>query len=261
MNDTDYRRLADRLLAATERDDRVVALLVYGSHAAGRADEYSDVDFGVVTTDAGHDSLVAGADALVRALGVPLLLTHFGNPAHLHIILAEGAEVELIIDRESELRLEGPHICLFDRSDSVARAHSRGEPPAHVPDASEIQLRVQWFWHDVGHLIHALGRRNTWWAYGQLDELRRMCINLARLEAGLPADNEAYWKLEGAIPAERLDQLAATVAVPEFGAMKDAALAVLDLYRDLALGLAAAHGVAYPAELDQVLSAQLRRLT
>jgi hypothetical protein len=87
-----------------------------------------------------------------------------------------------------------------------------------------------------------------------------MCINLARLEAGLPAENEAYWKLEGAIPAERLDQLAATVAAPEFGPMKDAALAVLDLYRDLASGLATAHGVAYPAELDGMLSAQLRDL-
>ena len=87
-----------------------------------------------------------------------------------------------------------------------------------------------------------------------------MCLNLARIEAGLPPNAEAYWKLEGDLPRERLDQLAATVAVPEFGPMKDAALAVLDLYRDLATGLATTHGLTYPAELDEVLSTRLRGL-
>ncbi|MGZ8512928.1 MAG: aminoglycoside 6-adenylyltransferase [Candidatus Limnocylindria bacterium] len=260
MKETEYRRLADRMLAATEGDERIAALLVYGSHAAGRADAFSDVDFGVVATDAGYDAVVAGADAMVRALGVPLFVEHFGNPARLHVILADGIELELIIDRESELRLEGPHVSLFDRSGVIERARGRGEPPTDPPDASDVRRRITWFWHDIGHLITALGRRNTWWAYGQLDELRRACLNLARLEAGLPAEDEAYWKLDEAIPEKRLAALAATTAAPEFAPMKDAALAVVDLYRDLATGLATAHGVAYPTELDRLLTARLRGL-
>jgi hypothetical protein len=36
------------------------------------------------------------------------------------------------------------------------------------------------------------------------------------------------------------------------------ALALVDLYRQIAQGIAADHGVPYPAELDRLISARLR---
>lgn len=255
MNGADHERITERFREIASADARIVAALVYGSHADGRADAYSDLDLGIVTTDDGYDDLMATTDALIAALGDPVFVTDFGNPGRLHIILADGADLELIIDRASDLRLEGPYRVLFDRASVVE--HAAAEVRAAPTSADDVARRITWFWHDVGHLVTALGRGNTWWAYGQLDELRRMCLNLARIEAGVPTEDEAYWKLDEALPRERLAALHATVTPPALAAMRGAAEAILALYRDLARPLAAAHGVAYPAELDALLSRRL----
>ena len=47
----DYRPLLDRLVAVAAADDRILAVLLYGSHARGEADAYSDIDVGLVATD------------------------------------------------------------------------------------------------------------------------------------------------------------------------------------------------------------------
>ena len=43
--------------------------------------------------------------------------------------------------------------------------------------------------------------------------------------------------------------------------MRDAALALIDLYRELAPAVAATHGIEYPTELDRILSDRLRMVT
>jgi predicted nucleotidyltransferase len=262
MKQTQYAALVDRLVAVGRADDRIRALLVYGSHARDEADAFSDLDIGIVVADAAYDDFLADREDFVRALGEPLLVEDFGNPTNLHVILADGVDLELIVGRESGLRLDEPFRVLFDRADVVERALRRRVAARPVtPGACEIRRRIEGFWHDVGHLVTALGRGNTWWAYGQLDELRRMCLNLARLEAGAPPEDEAYWKVDEALPPERLASLQGTVAPPEIGPMLTAASAVLDLYRELATALASAHGVPYPADLDRLISDRLRALT
>lgn len=186
------------MLALAEADDRIRAAFVYGSHATGSADRFSDLDIGLVTTDDDFDDVVADGDALVRKLGEPVFLDHFGNPAQLHVIFADGTALELIIDRESELTFEGPHRVLVDKAGVSERAAGR---PGRTPESSDVpaqvRQRIQGFWHDVDHLVTALGRGNTWWAFGQLDELRRMVLNLARLEIGLEPDDEASGRSTG----------------------------------------------------------------
>ena len=39
--------------------------------------------------------------------------------------------------------------------------------------------------------------------------------------------------------------------------MRDAAIALVDLYRELATAVAAEHGIAYPTDLDRLMSARL----
>lgn len=46
----------------------------------------------------------------------------------------------------------------------------------------------------------------------RLDELRHGCLNLARLQAGSVAEDEAYWKVEEAVSGERLGELRATLS-------------------------------------------------
>jgi hypothetical protein len=196
----------------------------------------------------------------VRAIGEPLLTEDFGNPANLHVILTDGVDLELIMTRESELTLELPYRVLLDKDGVEARARTHLPAPPADPDTDQVRQLIVGFWHDVGHLITALGRGNAWWAYGQLDELRRMCLNLCRMEAGGAPEDEAYWKVDETLPADRLASLRATVAPPEIGPMVVAASAVLDLYRELAVPLADKHGVPYPSELDRLVSGRLGAL-
>jgi hypothetical protein len=257
----DYKRLVESLLQVTEGDPRIVALLVYGSHAGGIADRFSDLDVGLVADDRAYDDVLADASGLIASLGTPLFLSDFGRRGRLHAILANGGDIELIIDRDSELELEEPYRVLFDRGGVVERALRRPAAPASSIDRDDLRRRIDGFWHDVGHLVTALGRGQTWWAYGQLDELRRMCLDLARLEAGVSPEDEAYWKVDEALPPERLDALRATVAEPQIGAMLTATSAVLERYRELARSLGMRHGVPYPTELDRLLSDRLRTVT
>ena len=258
MDHSEYRRVTERIVAVARADDRIRAALVYGSHAKGMADAFSDLDIGLVAADAAYDDVLATSEALVRAIGDPLLLEDFGDPANLYVILPDGADLELILSRESELTLELPYRVLLDKDGIEARALDRR--PEASPDAGTDRVRqlVQSFWHDVGHVTTALGRGNLLWAHGQLEELRGVCLALARLEAGIQADDEPYWKVDGALPEERLAAVRATVVAPEIGPMRDAALALVDLYRDIARAVAADHGIDYPADLDRLVSGRLQ---
>jgi predicted nucleotidyltransferase len=259
----DIQPLIGRLVAACLADQRVIALLLYGSHAAGEADAFSDLDIGLVTTDAAHDDVVAHLEELVRAVGEPLFCEHFGEPANLHVIYADGAALELIVTAEAELSIDGPHRVLFDRTGVVPRSRRRRRRQEDLDAAREVVRRlVVWFWHDVEHFVAAFGRGQAWWAYGQLDVLRGVCLDLARLASGVEVEpGEAYWKVDEALSAECLEALEDTVVPLEPGPMLDAARALVRSYRELAPGLAAAHGIVYPLELDRLVSGRLARLT
>ena len=261
MKEPRFRELAERATAIGTRDDRVAAVLVYGSHAAGTADEHSDIDLGIVATDDGFESLVADAPSFVEALGRPLFLDHFGNPARLHAIFDDGVGLELIIDRARHLALEGPHRVLVDKDGLV---ETRATPPARPEDdvPEDVRRLVTWFWHDVDHVVTALARGRAWWAYGQLEELRGVVIGMARLQSGAAdEDGEPYWKVDDVLPSELLATLRATVSPPELRPMRDAALAIIALYRTLAGPIAKAHGIVYPAELDRLLTRRLEELS
>ena len=258
MNEAEYRRLVDRLVAVGTADDRIQAVLVYGSQADGTADEFSDLDVGLITTDDAFDSITAGRDELARSLGEPLFVEDFGDPGEVFVILADGTTIELIINRASDVAFEGPYRVLLDKAGVVDRAAQRRSARPELDAAEQAGSLIRGFWHDVDHLTTALGRGTTWWAYGQQDELRRMVINLARLEAGAQPDDEAYWKVDETVPAHRLAALAATVAPPEIAPMRAAAIALVDLYREIATVVAARHGIGYPEALDRLLTDRLR---
>jgi hypothetical protein len=82
--------------------------------------------------------------------------------------------------------------------------------PAQAEQIETLRRLVYWFWHDLSHFLAAIGRGQLWWAYGQLEELRRYCVNLVRLRHDFSAAANGYEKVEQAIPGEHLSSLQAT---------------------------------------------------
>lgn len=259
----------NRFITACQSDPHILTAILFGSHAGGAADAWSDLDLGVVVADDAYDDFIAGREAFVRQLGEPLFIEDFDLPGILFFILADGTEGELSIDRASDFtEPHGPWRALVDKTGVLENFRNRvsGRNPVSktVQQREALRRQIMWFWHDLSHFITALGRGQLWWAAGQLEILRRICVNLARLHhdfADEEVDDDPYFKLDKALPDEALAPLRPTYVPLERPAMLAAARAVIDFYRQLAATLAEEHGIAYPADLERLMLDRLDKLT
>jgi hypothetical protein len=255
----------DRFVAACQADERAVAAFLGGSYARGTADAYSDLDLYLITTDTAYEDFLAGREDFVWLLGEPAFLEDFGIPGIVFFIFRDGTEGELGFGRESEFTTihSGPYKVLLEKNRILAGAVFPRREPDPAEQAEQLRRLVYWFWHELSHFITAMGRGQLWWAYGQLEALRRYCVNLARLRQNLAdADvgEEVYFKVEQAIPVEQLSPLQATFCPQEEGAMLQSVLVIVQFYQELAPLLARTHGISYPADLERVMVDRLEKL-
>lgn len=258
-----HQAILDRFTAACQADPRVLAATLYGSHAHNTADEWSDLDIGVIVADNAYDDFAAEREAFVRQLGEPLFIEDFDNDGLLFFILADGTEGELSYDRASNfIEPYGVWRALVDKVDILVEAKPR--PASDAAEQIEtLRRQITWFFHDLSHFITAMGRDQLWWAAGQLEILRRVCINLARLRHDFgdgEVGDDPWFKLDKVLPPEGLAGLEATFAPLERTAMLPAVQLILDFYRSSAVPLAEAHGIPYPSRLDRLMSTRLKRL-
>ncbi len=261
----DPQAIIDRFVTACGADARIVAATLYGSHARGAADEHSDLDLGLITTDEDFEAFVAGRDDFIRRLGDPLFIEDFGSSVGVYFILSDGAEVELALGRASEFKHDhgGPYIVLLDKKELLEGAIFPRRQPEESQQVKVLRQQVFWFWHDLSHFTTAMARGQLWWACGQLEVLRHICVNLVRLRhnfADPDVGNDPYFKIENAIPVEQLALLETTFCPMEEAPLLQAAHVIVDFYREVALPLAQAHGIDYPAELDHLIVARLEKL-
>jgi lincosamide nucleotidyltransferase len=253
-----YDRLLERLTEAVQDDPRIEGLLLYGSRARGEADAWSDMDVGVVTADSAADEVVRHLATLIGQVGEPLFLEDFGNPANVHVILADGAAFELIVRPVGGLVDDGPHRLVLDKHGQLGAAISRKATKGpHAAAEEDVRRLIHYFWHEVEHVVTALGRGQLLWAHGGLEAMRGICLRLARLSAGLPPEDEPYWKVDRALDPTLRAQLLVTIVPAELPAMSQAAGQLLEIYRSLARPLAERHALAYPERLDALVSARL----
>jgi predicted nucleotidyltransferase len=93
----------DRFMAACREDTRVVAAFLGGSHVAGTADEYSDLDLYLIVGDQDYDTFFAERRAFVGCLGEPAFLEDFSDFGFDMVvcIFSSGVEGELALGRAS----------------------------------------------------------------------------------------------------------------------------------------------------------------
>ena len=260
-----HQILINRFVAVCQADERVVAAFLGGSYARDATDAYSDIDFGLITTDEAYDDFFAGREAFVRLLGEPAFLEVFNDYGFdiVFFTFPDGAECELVLGRASTFNHihVGPYKVLLDKKRILEGAVFPWPAVAQDEQVETLRSLLYWFWHNLcHHFITPLARGQMWSAYGGLADLRLSCVNLARLRENFQAAAEGYEKVEKALAVEQLAPLEATCCPLERSAMLQAALIIVRFYQELAVPLARTHGIPYPADLDRVMSDRLEKL-
>jgi predicted nucleotidyltransferase len=260
-----FQSVLERFIAACQADERIVAAFLGGSYARDAADQYSDLDLYVITTDEDFNEFCAQRGEFVNQLGEPIFKEDFGNTNIIFYILADGSEGEIEFGRESRFLdvHSGSYKVLLDKKRILEGAVF----PERYPDAAEqtekLRRQITWFWHDLSHFIKAMRRGQLWWAQGELEILRGCCVSLARLRNNFLDVNlgdEVSFKLEDAMPVELLSPLQTTYCSMDAEAMLEASLVIVRFYKALAVPLAEAHGLIYPDALERVLVPKLEEL-
>lgn len=147
----DHRIVISRFVEACRADDRIVAAFLYGSHARGEADEYSDLDLCLIATDEDYEDVSAGRAAIIDRLGQPLFLEDFGLEGIVFSILSGGTDVELLLGRESrfdEIHV-GPYLTLLDKKGILAGAEFPSQEPDRAEQMEALHRALVWFWHEL----------------------------------------------------------------------------------------------------------------
>ncbi|MEO6062556.1 MAG: aminoglycoside 6-adenylyltransferase [Thermoflexales bacterium] len=260
-----YQDVVDRFIAVCQADKRIVAAFLGGSYAKDEADKYSDLDLYLVATDEAYGALLAQRDDLIRKLGEPLFLESFGRTHGRFVIFSNGADCEIWFGRESGYHQihVGAYRVLLDKTGILAGEAFPMQEADPARQTEILRQQIDWFWHELSHFIKAMGRKQLWFAFGQLEVMRQMCVNLARLRHDFSdayGGEEPYFKIEQALPVEQLSPLRATYCVMEYAPMLQAARVVCRYYQEIAPNLARGHHLAYQTSLEHMMMGQLNDL-
>jgi predicted nucleotidyltransferase len=138
------------VVAAAERDSRIVGVTVAGSGATGTLDEFSDLDLVIVCRDGDEADMVREAPAFAAALG-PLLAAftgeHVGEPRLLIALYGPPllhVDLKFVADAELDVRVEDG-VVLWQRDYALDAALARAAAVWPAPDAQWIEDRF-WIW-------------------------------------------------------------------------------------------------------------------
>ena len=171
-----HQNIVDRFTAACQADERIVAAFLGGSYARNAADQFSDLDLYFVTTDEAYEDFLAERESFVHLLGESLFLEDFGKTNGYSIIYSNGTEAEIWFGQESKFKdiHEGPYRGPLDKKDILA-GELFSQHVAHPAKQMEtFRHQIDWFWHDFSHFIKAMGSRQLWFAYGELEFMRKL---------------------------------------------------------------------------------------
>jgi hypothetical protein len=250
---------AVRIIAeALEAEPGIRALALSGSHGAGLADAYSDLDFLVVAVDGPTDATASRwRDAIARVDEIVLWRDRQVKPGLINAITADWLRIDADITAPAELAgrsRDGLRI-VFDRDnvfDALPEAAAKAEP-----NPGRLLWQVEEFLRILGLLPLAMGRAEYFNSVTGLFFLRNLIVDLLVEETDAPHRGGAL-HLNRLITAE---QKAALAALPPLVAERDALIAAYlahaALYLPRARRMAALRGVAWPERFEAATWAHL----
>ncbi|MCX5568309.1 nucleotidyltransferase domain-containing protein [Kaistia nematophila] len=247
--DPAIRAIAERL----EAEPRIRALALGGSHGAGLADAYSDLDFLVVADSGASDQTAAlWRDALGRVGEIVLWRDRQVKPTLINAITAAWlrVDVDIVTPQQIAERTKAGLRILFDPDELLEALPAKAEKPR--PSPGRLQWQVEEFFRVLGLLPLAMGRAEYFNSVTGLFFLRNLITDLLIEETGAP-NRGGVLHLNRLITAEQKKALA---ALPPLVAERDALianyLAHAALYLPRARKMAARLGARWPERFEAV---------
>jgi hypothetical protein len=262
--------LLGRILDRARADERVMAVLDYGSTSEGRGDAWSDIDLALAIRPADHAAFAAGWEGWLAACG-PVLLAFISVFDHPWAVLGtEAAPVRIDLNLyggppDGDLVAAMPSwpnapasteaMLLFDRDGTLAEpvAAMVGRSLAPADEAATFASVAAHFWYYVHRTWSKLHRASAWDVRWNITFVLtgNLCA-LLRLESGATgrwAASDAAAGIEAAISPARLARLNRCVPGPNPASLLPALREIADLGADACATTAARIGVAWPEAL------------
>ncbi len=251
------RTFLEGLLARVRFDDRVAALFLGGSHAAGTADKYSDLDLYLIAADAAYESLRSEREGLLRSLGEIVFLEEHSDFGFLLLlfIYADGVHGEMALAPARDLHEVhgGPHLVLLDNEGLLTGRDFEASRLDRADRADIVGRALKWFWYDRVLLDVALARANPWTAHHHLERCRERCLDLAWLRAHPGVWPGGHEKAERMLDAATRALFEPTVVPLDADQMHRAARRLTDLYLRLGPEAARMCDISFPDRLVETM--------
>ena len=272
----------DRLLAAiltqARADERVLAVLDYGSTSEGRGDSWSDIDLALAIDPTAWDDFTARWREWLASCG-PVMLAFVSFVGHPWAVLETDAwpvRVDLHLyggppdDDLHDALPDWPNapdsvdaMLLFDRENRFHEAVGAKVGTSLGPDeiVAAFASVSGHLWYDVHRTWSKMQRESAWDVRWNITFVLtgNLCA-LLRLESGSTERwlaSDAASGIERAISADRLARLNRCIPGPDETSLLPALREIVELGADACEVLAARHGVDWPSNLAATMRALL----
>ncbi|WPQ62662.1 nucleotidyltransferase domain-containing protein [Chitinophaga sancti] len=230
---TTFQQFADRVVDLLSADDVVVGLAAGGSWIGGQLDEYSDIDFVLVTREAigGNKEMMMGYAErfghLLNAftgehLGEPRLLICLYDAPLLHV------DIKFVTLEEFGQRVEDP-VLLLDKGGRLQEVLE--QTTAHFPHPAYQWIEDR-FWIWIHYTLLKVGRGEYFEALESLGYMRNVVLGpLMHIKNG--NEPRRLRRVETLCRAEEIAGLQATLAGYDREEIYAALRQVVKLYRQL----------------------------
>ncbi len=254
----DHATTIKTIASAVQGQPGVKALFLGGSHANGRADEYSDLDFVLVTEDGVSDAHAAMWKVAVAQTGEIVLWWDRNTvPVLINAITDDWTRTDLLILSPEGVKRYAQSTLkpVFDPENLYSDLPET--PAAIAPDPARFLYQVQEFIRVPGLLHLVVGRAEYINGVSGIFHLRNLLVDLMIAETDAP-DRDGVLHLNRLITQAQKDEL---LALPPPVPDRDALIAAHQSYAAAYLPSARRHaqdlGVAWPEAFEAATLARL----